>query len=162
MHLKQVAVYAPSMTKTSRKERDTVMNRYIQHQHPHSHLHSGSQHHGEFSDNDKRDEVVATINGNIVSWENNYHGPTSQAPRVPSSCMHPATVTAPIDGIMETWINNWNGGNPLPTCQTDAAGLFASLAPVATSVPLPGPEAASSNAFTAHSQPGVFQRNMIL
>lgn len=50
--------------------------------------------------------VVATILGAVVSWENNYFGPSATpAPGVDNTT--PQMVTATINGEVVSWVNNW-------------------------------------------------------
>ncbi|KAJ8066048.1 hypothetical protein OCU04_005140 [Sclerotinia nivalis] len=97
LHLKQFAVYTPSTTTTTSKgKRDgSTARRRRYHQHLEKHAKAG---------NKKRDKIYATIDGQLVSWDNNWPTPGLNAydgGAVP--------VTATIDGEKQTWINNWFG-----------------------------------------------------
>ena len=56
--------------------------------------------------------VIATIDGQVVSWENNYFGtPSGEAAKA-----NPVQVTATIDGQVVSWANNYFGETtPAPT-----------------------------------------------
>ncbi|CAD6442185.1 96f09121-de62-402b-b8d4-8d082bf913ba [Sclerotinia trifoliorum] len=96
LRLKQFAVYTPSTTTTRKEKRDgSTARRRRYHQHLEKHAKAG---------NKKRDEIHATIDGQIVSWDNNWPTPGLNAydgGAVP--------VTATIDSEKQTWINNWFG-----------------------------------------------------
>ena len=60
----------------------------------------------------KRQEISAIIDGQVVSWENNWFGDTNAKTTVaPDKQM----VTATIDGQVVSWANNWFGGSSLVT-----------------------------------------------
>ncbi|KND91419.1 Protein TOS1 [Tolypocladium ophioglossoides CBS 100239] len=79
----------------------------------------------------KADMVTATIDGKVVSWQNNWFGPPTTTPAPVKADMITATidgkvvswekntmVTATIDGKVVSWENNWFGPStkaPAPT-----------------------------------------------
>ncbi|KAI1309750.1 putative TOS1-like glycosyl hydrolase-domain-containing protein [Xylaria venustula] len=73
LHLNNVAVYTPG-TSSKREVSKTVAHAK---RHGHQHLHR--KHHEHKQERALGDEVVATIDGQVVSWLNNYAGPTADA-----------------------------------------------------------------------------------
>lgn len=71
LELASVAVYTPS-TKSKRDVPKPHSKR-----HGHQHLHK--KYHEQEAEK-RADNVVATIDGKVVSWENNYFGPSTTAP----------------------------------------------------------------------------------
>lgn len=108
MHIKQFAFYSPGSSPTKRDStRPTIHERrgskdlgHHQHQHAHLHKHKRDRHagHVHHADVEKRDPgswVTATIDGQVVSWANNWGGsPTSAAAAVASPS---ATAATPDD-----------------------------------------------------------------
>ena len=108
LQLKQFAVYVPSNSSPEIKEKrveppaagqNPIEVRLSGPEHRHQALHERATF--KRKEKIKRQEVVATIDGKVVSWENNYFGPTTAA--------GPVWVTATIDGKVVSWINNWVG-----------------------------------------------------
>jgi hypothetical protein len=67
--------------------------------------------------------VTATIDGEVVSWINNWFGETVTLPATASS----PWITATIDGQVVSWPNN-NGGSPTTTPEPVLAAVTAGLA----------------------------------
>ncbi|PMD38099.1 hypothetical protein L207DRAFT_61110 [Hyaloscypha variabilis F] len=129
IQIKQIAAYTPASAKSVKKVRDTNVHQRA-HQHVHSRLHAQENARSQ----DKRQEVTATIDGQVVHWVNDYFGPSA------SSCIPPAMVTATVDGQVQTWVNNWFGGGAAPTCTPSEAPAPAP-APPAAHTPAPQPAA---------------------
>jgi hypothetical protein len=56
--------------------------------------------------------VTATIDGQVVSWLNNWHpdSTTAPAPIQPVAIASQVMVTATIDGQVVSWVNDWHPG----------------------------------------------------
>ena len=84
------------------------------------------------------DWVTATIDGQVVSWTNNYPGaPTSAGAAVAAGS---DWVTATIDGQIVSWVNNWPGSaaaTPAPTSAPAAASAMTTAAPVPAATEAP-------------------------
>ncbi|TGO65514.1 hypothetical protein BCON_0002g00990 [Botryotinia convoluta] len=93
--LKQFAAYTPGATASKEKREGSTARRRRHLQHIDKHARGGNQ---------KRDKIYATIDGQLVSWDNNYPTPGLDAFNGGAK-----TVTATIDGELKTWINNWFG-----------------------------------------------------
>ncbi|KAI1426765.1 putative TOS1-like glycosyl hydrolase-domain-containing protein [Xylaria sp. FL1777] len=72
LHLNNVAIYTPGKNK-----RDVAQTVAHAKRHGHQHLHK--KHHEQNEERALGDLVVATIDGQVVSWLNNYAGPTADA-----------------------------------------------------------------------------------
>ncbi|KAI8951911.1 putative TOS1-like glycosyl hydrolase-domain-containing protein [Xylaria longipes] len=83
LHLNNVAVYTPG--KSSKRDAPKVAHSK---RHGHQHLHK--KHHQQKEERAIGDMVVATIEGQVVSWANNYAGPTAD----PVADAAPAATTA--------------------------------------------------------------------
>jgi hypothetical protein len=106
MHLKQFAVYTPI---SPTKRDSSYLGRRIAHKHEHNQI----EKEGYYAEpeNKKREMISASMYGVEVSWENNYHGPST----VESSATSPPQtqmVTATIQGKVVSWPNNWSGTPP--------------------------------------------------
>lgn len=103
LHLKKLAVYTPSSSAETKRDLSTARA----HRHVHSQFHELKKVKKVLSKREKEpDMVVATIYGKVVSWENNYFGPSAtQTPNAPAPS--PVMVTATIDGKVVSWVNNW-------------------------------------------------------
>ncbi|KXH60426.1 hypothetical protein CSAL01_05707 [Colletotrichum salicis] len=122
MNLKQVAVYSLS-TKAKRSPSVSHVHARRHGHHGHQHLHKKSvESPKEEPKEEKRGEdwVVAEIDGKVVSWINNYFGPTPAAPAA-------TPAVAPV--VAEP--------SPTPT---------PSQAPAAAAIPQPASQASSSKA----------------
>ncbi|TGO78427.1 hypothetical protein BELL_0067g00230 [Botrytis elliptica] len=95
LQLKQFAAYTPGATASKKKRQGSTARRRRHLQHIDKHARAGNQ---------KRDKIHATIDGQLVSWDDNY--PTSGLDAFNSGAK---TVTATINGEIQTWINNWFG-----------------------------------------------------
>lgn len=93
--MKQFAAYTPGATASKKKREGSTARRRRHLQHIDKHARAGNQ---------KRDKIHATIDGQLVSWDDNY--PTSGLDAFNSGAK---TVTATINGEIQTWINNWFG-----------------------------------------------------
>ncbi|RMD40065.1 hypothetical protein DV735_g5053, partial [Chaetothyriales sp. CBS 134920] len=121
MHLKQFAFYAPAAI----TERDTRGHRHsLLHQHRRLGPEVGKGGNVEKVEkvekveNEKRavgDMVTATINGQVVSWVNQYSGDTSSpaadASQANPNDSSPPMVTATINGQVVSWVNEYSGGD---------------------------------------------------
>ncbi|CZR55288.1 related to TOS1 Target of SBF [Phialocephala subalpina] len=140
--LKEFAVYIPSSSTNSASKRGNTGITDSQVAHQHRHVHKGVSGHGhghnhiEAKEVNDRQEVSATIDGKVVSWGNNYFGPSS----TPAS---EVMVTATIDGQIVSWTNNWFGSSTTaPTSQaatTARANDPAPPLPVENSIPANSP-----------------------
>ncbi|KAF7902776.1 hypothetical protein EAF00_002679 [Botryotinia globosa] len=95
LQLKQFAAYTPGTMVDKEKREGSTARRRRHLQHINKHARAGNQ---------KRDKIHATIDGQLVSWDDNY--PTAG---LDASNGDPKTVTATINGEIQTWINNWFG-----------------------------------------------------
>ncbi|KAF4784673.1 hypothetical protein HER10_EVM0011047 [Colletotrichum scovillei] len=123
MQLKQVAIYSLS-SKAKRSPAASHVHARRHGHHGHHHLHKKSvESPKEELKEEKRGEdwVVAEIDGKVVSWINNYFGPTPAAPPAAAATPAVAPVVAP---------------SPTPT---------PSQAPVAAAVPQPASSKAASS-----------------
>lgn len=123
MQLKQVAIYSLS-SKAKRSPAASHVHARRHGHHGHHHLHKKSvEAPKEELKEEKRGEdwVVAEIDGKVVSWINNYFGPTPVAPPAAAATPAVAPVVAP---------------SPTPT---------PSQAPVAAAVPQPASSKAASS-----------------
>lgn len=143
VHLKQLAVYGPSSTNTLKHKRHTSRLQRRGHLHQHQRVHNkGSSHKVE-----KRQEVSATIDGQVVSWQNNWFG--DKVVSAPDASTSQVMVTATIDGQVVSWTNNYFGEysaapgvappttpivDPLATAGTEFVSAPAP-APIPTSAP---------------------------
>ncbi|RMZ76160.1 hypothetical protein DV738_g5128, partial [Chaetothyriales sp. CBS 135597] len=120
MHLKQFAFYTPAATS----------RRYTR-AHRHSHLHQhrrkielkGGE--DESIGNEKRavgDMVTATINGEVVSWVNQYSGgagsSTGEASQTNPNDSPCPMVTATINGEVVSWVNEYTGDDSTAASDT--------------------------------------------
>ena len=93
MHLKKVAAYTKSGGSSKRAVKSG----------PHSRRHAGK--HAQFHEKkEAKDTVTATINGKVVTWENDYFGPGGAPPATAPVAANPAQTApakpaAPIDQI---------------------------------------------------------------
>ncbi|KAI1174079.1 putative TOS1-like glycosyl hydrolase-domain-containing protein [Nemania sp. FL0916] len=90
LHLTNVAVYTPGKGK-----RDAPK---VVHSKRHGHQHLHKKHHEHKKERAVGDEVVATIDGQVVSWINTYAGPTAD----PVADSAPAAVTPPAASPAES------------------------------------------------------------
>jgi hypothetical protein len=54
-------------------------------------------------------KISATIDGQVVSWQNNWPGDKAASP--PAASPSSVWVTATIDGQVVSWVNNWFGSS---------------------------------------------------
>ncbi|KAM3514033.1 hypothetical protein MY11210_002350 [Beauveria gryllotalpidicola] len=96
IHVKEVAVYTPSSKNKQRRQQVAAGGKTKRGHHGHGHGHGhGHQQFHEAKKKKKRAEwVTATINGDVVSWINNYFGPTPAAPAPPPAPTVPAPAPA--------------------------------------------------------------------
>ncbi|KAB5549789.1 putative TOS1-like glycosyl hydrolase-domain-containing protein [Coniochaeta sp. 2T2.1] len=130
---KQFAYYTPG----SNEKRETVDSpvakrhghKHARFQHKHAHLHSEREAPKEV---EKRvDWVVATINGQVVSWENNYFGPETPAAAAPAAATAPPAAAAPSPEVSTPAAPV---ANPSPNA---VAGIQAGAYVKPTSAPAP-------------------------
>ncbi|KUJ24321.1 uncharacterized protein LY89DRAFT_572863 [Mollisia scopiformis] len=167
VQINEFAVYVPAPSNVNK--RSTSHGRVI-HKHNHHHGNGGqaqSHSHGPVHNEMKvRQEISATIDGQVVSWGNNYFGPSSVLADEGKQVM----VTATIDGQVVSWVNNWFGstqaattvptqaapvapvGNPAPVVQTPSQSQPVQ-APE-TSVAAPSATTSSSTSFLAEPPSG--------
>ncbi|KAI3338277.1 putative TOS1-like glycosyl hydrolase-domain-containing protein [Ustulina deusta] len=88
LHLNNVAVYTPGKSK-----RDVPQTAAHAKRHGHQHLHK--KHHEEKQERAVGDLVVATIDGQVVSWLNTYAGPTADV----AADSAPAVTTSAADSV---------------------------------------------------------------
>ncbi|KAI1355379.1 putative TOS1-like glycosyl hydrolase-domain-containing protein [Xylaria sp. FL0043] len=84
LHLNNVAVYIPG--KSSKRDAPKT----VAHAKRHGHQHLHKKHHEHNQERAIGDMVVATIDGQVVSWLNNYAGPTADA----TADSYPTAATA--------------------------------------------------------------------
>jgi hypothetical protein len=115
--LKQFAAYAPSTF-------GKVSHRGFPHAHRHQQLHNRVEAKGPVAEEQKRQEVTATIDGKVVSWQNNWFGESSVAAPASHTSAEaaPQEVTATIDGQVVSWQTNWFGESSVaaPASHTSA------------------------------------------
>ncbi|TAQ87470.1 hypothetical protein B7494_g4209 [Chlorociboria aeruginascens] len=107
LQLKQFAAY--TLSTPNKQKREVTHHRSANH---HRHTHQ------RYVEDKlvKKQEITATIDGQVVSWENNWFGKP-----VASVTSSPVMVTATIDGQVVSWENNWFGdtvANGSPTSAT--------------------------------------------
>ncbi|KAA8574864.1 hypothetical protein MFRU_002g04550 [Monilinia fructicola] len=107
LKLKQFAAYTPGTTTARKEKREGSTARRRRH---HQHLDRRAR-----GDNKKRGKIYATIDGQLVSWDDN--SPTTAANAQDGAGK---MVTATIDGQVQTWVNNWFGPTT-PTATSQAS-----------------------------------------
>lgn len=107
LKLKQFAAYTPGTTTARKEKREGSTARRRRH---HQHLDRRAR-----ADNKKRGKIYATIDGQLVSWDDN--SPTTAANAQEGAGK---MVTATIDGQVQTWVNNWFGPTT-PTATSQAS-----------------------------------------
>lgn len=124
--MRQFAVYQPS-TGTAKAKREEPS-----HGHNHAAFHEKQRRRAAVAA-EKRDPdgnmVVATINGNVVSWVNNA-APATAAAGEPM-------VTATIDGKVVSWANNYHPGaaaTPAPALASPAPAPASNPSPVSVGI----------------------------
>lgn len=152
--LKQFAVYTPS---SSSKKREVSSSNHRRHGHKKFHRHSkAAEEHSEA----KRDAdmVIATIDGKVVSWVNDWTGlETSVAA---SSATQATEVVATIDGKVVSWANDWTGlqtsvlSNSAAQATSVVTWTTSAVTEVATSVSLQMSASSSSTATTTCTSTG--------
>ncbi|KAG0651197.1 Allergen Asp [Hyphodiscus hymeniophilus] len=109
IHIAQFAAYSPVKVAVNKRDVSSAYARRHGHQHNAFHKRADDNHmiHGEY----QRQEISATINGEVVSWENNWFGPgvTPTAIGFASSTSSVQWVTATIDNEVVSWVNDWFG-----------------------------------------------------
>ncbi|ESZ98134.1 hypothetical protein SBOR_1513 [Sclerotinia borealis F-4128] len=138
LQLKQFAAYTPGTTTSKEKREGSTARRRRYHQHLDKHVKAG---------NKKRGKISATIDGQLVSWDDN--SPTPVANVYDGAAK---VVTATINDEIQTWANNWFGSStsksvhPAPTTvfQGVSQGAAASVKPQKTSTSLTIPPASTS------------------
>lgn len=90
LHLNNVAVYTPGNSKRDAPKAHSK-------RHGHQHLHK--KHHQEKEERDVGDVVVATIDGQVVSWVNTYAGPTADV----AADAAPAATTTAADSTADAY-----------------------------------------------------------
>ena len=115
IQIKQFAAYAPVNPTAIKRDHSSAYIR--RHGHHHQASHKRENVHGGVHGKEKRQEVIATIDGKLASWENNWFGPAAATPTtiLTSSTSSVRWVTATIDGQVVSWVNNWSGPPATPT-----------------------------------------------
>ncbi|KAI0443226.1 putative TOS1-like glycosyl hydrolase-domain-containing protein [Xylaria telfairii] len=114
LHLNNVAVYTPGNSKRDAPKAHSK-------RHGHQHLHK--KHHQEKEERDVGDVVVATIDGQVVSWINTYAGPTADV----VADAAPAAATTAADSAADAYpTSKPASGNiqKVPTDSTPITGDF--------------------------------------
>ncbi|PQE20144.1 hypothetical protein CJF30_00001454 [Rutstroemia sp. NJR-2017a BBW] len=106
--LKQFAAYAPG---NSRKVKRDGSNAHRRRHHTRVSKNSPKE-----SGHNQRDRIYATVDGQVVSWDDNMAISMSQSDVKPAA----QVVTATIDGQIQTWLNNWFGSAPTPVLASDS------------------------------------------
>lgn len=138
--LKQFAVYTPSSASSTKTKRSSPHARRHAHGHGHQHFHEHNKEireAHEIADVEERavgDVVIATINGKVVSWINNYGGSATATPTASSAAKSSASAA--------------------PVAATSSAK--AAAAPAAASPAVASSAAASSSASTPASSPATY------
>jgi hypothetical protein len=146
LKLKQFAYYTPSTGGNSR--RSAHQRRHAHgHGHAHEHLHHARVPGPVKEERGLGDAVVATINGVVQSWINDFAGGAAAAPTAAAGA---DIVTATINGVVQTWANNYGGAAAAaPTAaQANAAVPAYGGAQQGSS---PSSAAAAAPAYTAPS-----------
>ncbi|QSZ37493.1 hypothetical protein DSL72_008591 [Monilinia vaccinii-corymbosi] len=121
--LKQFAAYTPGTMTMGKEKREGSTARRRRHQHHDKRARA---------DKKKRGKIYATIDGQLVSWDDN--SPT-QAPGANDQHGSPGMVTATIDGKVQTWANNWFGPTtPTATSQASPTASHSTSQDVAAAV----------------------------
>lgn len=116
VRLKQLAVYTPSASK--KKTRRALVPESFNHANKHQQMHRDLKAKGTEKGQGKHEMVIATINGQTVSWEKTGFQDTAHA-----RSKAPDMVTATINGQVVSWVNNYFGQETLATSSTPAAVL---------------------------------------
>jgi hypothetical protein len=109
VQLKQFAAYAPVVSTAKKREASPAQIYHYGHQHDAFHKRSNSK--NRFHDKRRHQEVTATIDGEVVSSENDWFNETT----TPSTTVSTAStapiqwVAATIDRKIVSWLNNWFG-----------------------------------------------------
>lgn len=130
--LKQFAVYTPGSSSSSKKAKRSGMKR---HGHEHIEKHKRHIHQAPEAANEKRalgDEVIATINGQIVSWLNNYDGASTSSSAAATTTGAVDMVTATINGVVVSWVNSYAGAAATPTTLATSAAATTSSSSAVT------------------------------
>ncbi|TGO30690.1 hypothetical protein BPAE_0004g01490 [Botrytis paeoniae] len=150
LQLKQFAAYTPGATASKKKREGSTARRRRHLQHIDKHARGGNQ---------KRDKIHATIDGQLVSWDDNYPTPGLDAFNGGAK-----TVTATINGEIQTWINNWFGSSTttmasqtsttVPQSVSQGAATSEEAQETSTSI-IPSTSTALSQSQVSASQPQV-------
>ena len=160
LQLKQFAAYAPFAPNAKKREASLAEDR--QHSHQHDVFHNRAYANIGAHAKHKRQEVVATIDGKVVSWQNDWTGQTPASPRMvtttidgqivslvndwtgetatvsatssTSSTSSTQWVTATIDGKVVSWINDWFGDAPTPARSSGTAPVTSSIPMVTATI----------------------------
>ncbi|TVY80728.1 putative serine-rich protein P23A10.11c [Lachnellula suecica] len=147
LNLKQLAAYSPSNKSERKRHLSRFQRRGHAHQRMHNHNHLVKKE--EVYQEEKRQVISATIDGQVVSWDNNWFG--EKTPSTPGVSPPAVWVTATIDGQVVSWVNNWFGdssttANPVPT---------APVSYPVTTAPFSNPITTISSAFASIPTPTV-------
>jgi hypothetical protein len=132
IQIKQFAAYSPIASPSNKRDMSPAHTRRHNHQHEAFHKRENN---GVVHGKEKRQEVTATIDGQVVSWENNWFGPPATTLTASSTSSESSVewVTATIDGKVVSWINNYFGP-PTYTVTSSAQMVTATINGVVVSV----------------------------
>jgi len=99
MHLKQFAYYSPETSNTKRDVKPSIHER----RHFHAQRHVQKRALGDW--------ITATINGQVVSWKNNYDGSSAAM----TTQANAPVITATVNGEVVSWTNNYGGASATTT-----------------------------------------------
>lgn len=144
LHLKQFAVYTPGEQSSSKKlkPRRTPTERRHAHVHAHNHQH---QHHNDVRKRNVGDMVIATINGEVVSWVNEYSGEMTAAAAAAAPIAAATSVAAEAVATVEAALSNAAPKNRVATGDSSSGDSSDSAASSATSSSSVSPSASSSS-----------------
>jgi len=146
LKLKQFAYYTPGTGGNSR--RSAHQRRHAHgHGHAHEHLHHARVPSPVKEERGLGDAVIATINGVVQSWANDFAGGAAAAPTAAAAGAD--IVTATINGVVQTWANNYGGAAAAPTAAH--ANAAAPAYGGAQQGSAPSSAAAAAPAYTAPS-----------
>lgn len=123
--------------------------------HGHEHVEKHKRHAHEQTqeaENEKRapaDMVVATIDGQVVSWTNNWSGEAATTSAAATSSAADDIVVATIDGVVVSWTNNWSGESSTAAAATTTTAAAATTLATSTAAATTSSVVESSSAYEA-------------
>ncbi|CAM1504307.1 Fc.00g018980.m01.CDS01 [Cosmosporella sp. VM-42] len=141
-NLKEVAVYHLA---SDNKKRDLTPSSHVHaRRHGHAHFHEQRKH--------KRAEwITATINGQVVSWENNYFGPATEAAPAPAV---PTTKAVDNAAVPESEPTSVAPVAPAPSEAAPSEAAPSVAAPSKKASSSPKPKATSSSTPSSNTGAG--------